>query len=187
MQQTEMVQTNTEEQAALAVLDLLKTVFHLKISRYHIKMVQVNNLFLVDEDKLEDTDRLLHTLIKEIKRRVPEVTGAEWLEANPSPDKLFAAATIVEMISKIGVQENEFVYEEFLDMVVSLLDVIFYGQKQRKRIHFSKYKALFELIRNEFKADVNGQPGQLEYKDKTIWFRSVSLVPKTDISITSNK
>lgn len=183
MQQTAMVAKPTEQQSAGAVLDLLRTVFHLKITRYHIKMVMENNLVGIDEDKMEDTDRVMLTLIREIKRKVPQVIGSEWLEADASSDKLFMAATLVEMVARIGVQEGDHYYEEFTDLVVSLLDEVFYAQNARKKLHFGKYKALFELIRTEIRADINRTndhyEGQIMFKDRAIWIRTTPQVTQS--------
>lgn len=186
-----MVANPTEQITAGAVVDALRTLFHLKICRYQIKMVQDNNLLGIDEDKMEDTDRLLKSLINELKRRVPAVTGAEWMQADVSPDKLFMAATAVEMIAKIGVEEGEHYYEEFASMLFSLFDEVFYHQKHRKKIHFSKYKSIFDLIRSELRADIEHEKGtsftgQFNYNsgNKSLWLRmSPVMVPSQIQSI----
>lgn len=183
MQQTAMVANAIEPQYDRVLLDLLRTVFHLKISRYHIAMTQEHNLWQVDNQLLINTDKYLEALIKDIKGRLPKSRkGAEWLELefSPSSDKLFMAATLVEMVARIGVQEGDHYYEEFTDLVVSLLDEVFYAQNARKKLHFGKYKALFELIRTEIRADINRTPehydGQMMFKDKAIWIRTTPQI-----------
>jgi hypothetical protein len=189
MKQTELaVQPAEQQYEEGTVLDLLRAIFHLKIARYHIKMIQENNPLGIDEDKMADTDRVLLTLIREIKKKTYVLQGYEWTDADQSvsPEKLFMISTIAEIIAKIGCKESNRYLEEFTDLVVSLLNEVFYYEQIRKRIFFGKYKALFKMIETELRADANHQAntpfeGQINYKDKSLWIKLPSFQSPSQI------
>jgi len=98
--------------------------------------------------------------------------GPKWLEKELGKEKLLDVATIIEIMIRIGTEEDDTVYEEFLGLLVENINSVFYAQKNRKNIWFPKYKALFKLIGDELKADTNKLPGQVWYRGGELWLRT---------------
>lgn len=161
------------------LVDRLRSLFHARITRRfltqshkdctgHMKMV------------IEKVDQSIEEYEKAVLSSIP-TSNAKWLENELEKDKLFDIAALTEITARIGTEEKDDIYEEFLGLLTDLIDNIFYCQKHRKNIHFGKYKALFKLIGDELKRDTNREPSQLWYRDGQLWMRSMVPEPKTEV------
>lgn len=161
--------------------DLLRMLFTSQISINYLEEIFVWEAApKVIKQNATVTVAALTALKESIKDNV-STRGNKWLDQELSKDKLRDIATIIEDMTKIGAEENEELYEEFLSLVVDLINAVFYAQTNRKNIHFSKYKALFNVIRDELHADTNRQPGQVWYRNGELWLRTSQPEQKTDI------
>ena len=107
---------------------------------------------------------------------MPRTKAAEqWMRKELAKDKLNDIAQIISLMARIGTEERPEIYEEFLNIVVDCLHAILYAQKQRKVLHFGKYRALFKMFADEVVADVNGVKGQVIFQNKTIYLRTAPV------------
>lgn len=102
---------------------------------------------------------------------VPEVIGKDFFRGHLSNAVLYDISLLIETMVRISKEEDRDFYIEFSQMIFKLVDDIFYSAKNRGHIKFSKYKAIFALIREELKADVDGVPGRIDYKDRELSIR----------------
>jgi hypothetical protein len=122
-------------------------------------------------DGIDDTVRAVRDFEKTVFSNTPRLE-AEWLEKEIQKDKLSDVARIIETTLRIGGEEKAEVYDEFLEMLLDSIDTVFYAQKNRKGIHFGKYRQLFKMFTEEVKFDVNKQKGRLLFQDGSIYFRT---------------
>lgn len=119
---------------------------------------------------LKQTTEAMDRFIREVRRTVGK-TGT-YLDHVPTRDKNLDSLNVLNLLNRIGMEENQAVYDEFLGLVVDLLDSVFYAQKHRRSIYFPKYKMLFQLVHEELRSDVNNQPGQLHYDKGELYLRT---------------
>jgi len=99
-------------------------------------------------------------------------SGPKWLEKELGKEKLLDVGAVIETMIRIGVEETDSIYEEFLSLLIECINSVFYAQENRKNIWFPKYKAMIKLIADELKADTNKQKGQLWLRDGELWLRT---------------
>lgn len=171
-----MVKTMTltlEPEVFHQMVDKLRLLFHARITRRSI--VQMH------KDSTGDMKQIVERMDESIERYEQAVletlprSNAKWLENELEKDKLFDVASLIELTARIGSEENTEKYDEFLALVVDLLENVFYAQKNRKNIHFGKYKALFKLIGDELRRDTNREASQLWFRDGKLWM--CAMVP----------
>lgn len=168
---------------AVQALDSLRVLLQLRITRhmlnelmsydkvpYNISVVPINEL----KGKLTLMER-------EIKEKVPPTTQGDWLEKDPGKEKYLDVVALTETLLRVGMEEKNNTYEEFLGLLTGCIDAVFYAQTHRKNIHFGKYKALFELIKNELHLDTHNLPCQVNYRNGELWIRTVPPIHKTEI------
>lgn len=78
-------------------------------------------------------------------------------------DKIHDIAVILDLLMGMGRGQKAEEYEEFLSMMLDLVKSITYAQIKGKNLHFGKYRALFTLIRDEMKFDVDELPSQFDF------------------------
>lgn len=111
------------------------------------------------------------------RKKIPNL----YLDKAIHQSKLFDIANLIDATARIGAEEGQSVYEEFMGLIVDTISAVFYSQKHRSKIRFSKYKALFKFITEEVKGDVNGDKPRLLYQDGELYIRASHLVNKPDI------
>lgn len=127
----------------------------------------------MNRNVLKQTADQLHRCVREVKRTtIPH--NPHYLDRNLKEPKILDIATVVDAMARIGLEESPDIYEEFLGLMVDCIDSVFYAQQNRKKMHFGKYRLLFESLSKEIKADVNGQPGQFFYNQhkKELYIRT---------------
>lgn len=172
MQEQILNQTLSLEAKELLNKDLLRVAFMSKITlNYLAEVLAYDNLqSSLSRDALVSQVGL-ENLITSIQT-VTSAKGNKWLEKELNKEKLYDIATLIELTARVGVEEGEENYEEFQSLIVDLLSAVYYAQQNRKNLHFSKYKALFQIIRNEVLADTNHIPGQVWYRNGELWLRT---------------
>jgi hypothetical protein len=165
----------TEKDKAVFTLDQCRAAFLSGVAGYFIKALldhpaQVPGM---NRGVLQQSVDQLNRCIREIRKNtLPH--EQTYLDQNLKPGKLQDIAAVIEVLSRIGIEEDQRAYEEFLGMILDLVDEVFYAQKNRRKIYFPKYKALFEIISKEIRSDVNDQPGQLLWQNKSLYIRTAA-------------
>lgn len=98
-----------------------------------------------------------------VKKNVEVTGGIDFFQGMLDDEVLYNLSLLIEAEVRIAAEENSAAYLEFCNMLNGLLDSVFFSQKNRQRISFSKYKALFKLISDELKADVENHHGKFTY------------------------
>jgi hypothetical protein len=149
----------------------------IKLVAEHPKYIPEMNLNVVHQT-LGQVERFK----REIHRTTHDKHEKVYFTKNLKPEKLLDMATIIDAMARIGVEEHQGIYDEFLGLVIDLLDSVFYAQKHRRKMHFGKYKALFALISGELKRDVNHQPGQVLFTNQgELFLRTAPPQTETEI------
>lgn len=128
-------------------------------------MVGISSLLLSDIDPaslpqefnrniLRQTTEQLGRFTREVIRTIPNTDS--YLSKSFKEAKMLDAVTLLDLIQRIGYEEKGDIYEEFLGLLVDVLDEVFYATKNRKNIHFAKYKLFFRFIAEELHNDVSG-------------------------------
>lgn len=117
------------------------------------------------EKKVLDSDRIEDK--KAVKKQLDKETT-------------YDIATVIDLMRVVREEEGSATYEEFMGLIVSLLNSVFYAQSRRKNIHFPKYKALFDMIAQELKQDTDRKPGLFRYENGNIWFCTKSIEHKLE-------
>lgn len=120
----------------------------------------------VNRNVVRQAKEQLERFVREIRRTVPP-HDETYLDKILKRDKLLDTGILIDACARIGVEEDERPYDEFFGMVIDCIDAIFYAQQNRRKMHFSKYRALFKLFEAEIRRDVNDQPGQIIYNKDT--------------------
>lgn len=151
-----MDQQPTETVIASINGDMLRTLLYMRVAELHM-----NELMLKSESSSIRTGiyRTLREFV-ELKRKILNKTDNQypWLRKEIDKDKLWDVGALIDLMFRIGDEENNEVYDEFLSLVVNCLNSVFYLQKNRNNIWFTKYKAMFRLFIDEANADANGLP-----------------------------
>ena len=180
MQQTE----SSIEQQAIYTAGLLRTVLQLNIGKQ--LLLQVPQSMMTAE--VYKAKSFLISAVDDFALEVNSVVEVDptfdFLVHMPSNDKVIDIARLLDTLIRIGAEEKTEVYNEFLGIIIDALVNTFYAQSHRKRIHFGKYKAIFSLIAEEIRRDVNKEPGLLWYKDQSIWFKAGTTDNEVKISGT---
>lgn len=167
-------------------LDVLRAVMHGRIFRNFLDML--NGLseipYGIDKASIKTMMNQVNQFTNKILDKVPPTT-AIWLEKEIGKNKMYDIASVTEVMLRIG-KENGHLYEDFLEMLTTCIDSIFYSQMKTKKLYFHKYKSLFELIANEMRLDVNGQPSQFLYMKGATWIRAASPISKQELLQNDN-
>jgi len=151
---------STELQSAIGVL---QAMLQLRIARTLTEDLLTDKQVpeSVNRNIIRQTLEAIDKLQREVNRTIPK--SIPYLENRLHRSKIIDIANVQEMMIRIGVEEKPDVYNEFMGLVVDLLDSVYYAQKHRKNIYLPKYKALFKMIADELKTDVNHERGQVQY------------------------
>lgn len=126
----------------------------------------------MNRNVIKDTGRMMDRMEREIRRTTHNQKLGTYLDRNLKQEKMLDMATLVDLTARIGGEENQEIYDEFLGLLVDCIDKIFYSQSNRRKMHFPKYRALFQLFANELKADVNHVPGQVFFNKGELFLRT---------------
>lgn len=110
---------------------------------------------------IRQTKQQLERFNREVIRTTPK--QGTYFDKNPSRDKQLTVANMIDLLARIGYEESSHTYDSVADIALNTLDSVYYFQKNRKTINFGKYRALFELIEKELKADLAGEHTSLIY------------------------
>jgi len=185
MSQTKDLAPQTVDKRSMYI-DMLRTAQFGDITKMFLVILQEYKSLPADFNRniLQQTIDQLSRFQREVKRCVPPPEEQIYLNGkSPKRDKLVDISTVIDMMVRIGKEEQKDTHEEFLGLLVDCLDSVFYSQINRHMMQrFGKYKALFKLIASEIKADVNGEPGQLLYTNKgELCMRMASPISKSQI------
>lgn len=173
-----MMTTTTEQQQNL--LDVLRAKLMVAVAADSIGELAESSQLPAGFNKnvAKQTQEQLQRFNRELIRTAPKC-NPNYLTKEPKVEQLNDVATLVELVHRIGAEENNNTYEEFLGIVIDSLWAVWYAQKNRKNLHFGKYKALFKMFADEVKADVNHTPGQVLFTQKgELFLRSSAPVHK---------
>lgn len=160
--------TLTEPKAAS---QLLRTLFQGRIMKGYINDLP-EELRINSQKLIGYIDLLEHRILEQVDPAL-----YPWLSKDP--DVKWDIAAVSDLMQKINIEEGQDMYEEFLGLLLKSLMSILYAQGQRKKIYFQKYKAIFQLLADELKADTDGQPGFFLYaaypghKEKELFVRAI--------------
>lgn len=178
--------TNTTQQQqdlAHLTLDQCRAAFMANIASYFIGAM-LDHPELPDKlnrNVLRQTVDQLNRCVRELRRSTAEHHHF-YLDRNVKRAKMLDLAIVIDCVARIGLEEGSDPYEEFLGLVLDCLDEVFYAQQNRRKMHFPKYKALFNLLIREIHADVNREPSQLLYThDKQLYMRTAPPEAPTQI------
>ena len=177
-----MTQTTTTEQQQ-NLLDVLRATLMAAVTAQSIGELAESKQLPAGFNKnvAKQTQEQLERFNRELIRTSPKTTP-NYLTKAPKVEQLNDIATLVELLHRINVEENQTVYEEFVGIVMDSLWSVFYAQTHRKNLHFGKYKALFKLFSDEVKSDVNHTPGQVLFTQKgELFLRTSAPVHKPNI------
>lgn len=163
---TKHTQHVTDTPAHVA-LDQCRVAFMAAITSNYLRL-------LMEHESLPNgmNRNILHQTLSQLERCIREVRRTaiphepHYLDRNLKHAKLMDLATAIDAMARIGIEENPEHYEEFFGLMIDCIDGVFYAQQNRKKLHFGKYKALFQLFSDEIKADINGEGGQLVYTNR---------------------
>lgn len=173
------VANKDEVKKELLNLDLLRTLFLCQIARSYLDQITEWEQTPIELKVLAKVS--INAISATQDELAKPATDLKWLTQTLQKDKLFDIATIVELMAKIGYEEKQEEYEEFVGMLTDCLSAILYAQEHRKKIFFPKYKALFELMASELRADTNLQPGQLWYRFGELFMRTAAPDHKSEM------
>lgn len=125
----------------------------------------------MNRNVIAQTRQQVERLDREILR-VTQGIDRIYLTKAIKQDKLFDIALVMDNMLRIGCEENPTIYEEFVTLLTGTFDAVFYSQKHRRNLHFGKYKALFNLIKDEIEADTNKQKSAVLYSQGELFIRS---------------
>ncbi len=151
-----------EQPEELLVQDLAMSTVLVRITKNFMEMLQ-------SSEKLSPT---LKTAAHRIKRETLEFERKAlmalqvthpYLRKEIEKDKVYDIAVVLDLLMSMGRNQKAEEYEEFLSMILDMIKVICYAQLKGKNLHFGKYKALINLLKDEMKFDVDGLPGQFDF------------------------
>lgn len=182
MQQLQEKQSSVVDKQFVHTMAMLRAAFQLNVGKH---------LLLVTDNKVmsEPIKRAKNTAINAIDDLVIRIHSihkqpdAAWLERNLGEEKTLDVARLIDTLTRIGEEETDEKYNEFLGICIDVIMAIFYAQENRRNLHFGKYKALFKLFTDEMQADISRQPGQLWFREGKIWLRTSQ--PDHPIKLTS--
>lgn len=160
---------------------MLQAVLMMNISREMIKDLSTSKELPegMNSNVLRQTLEQMDRFIREVRRTVGKTNT--YLDQVPQGDKVIDSLNVLDVLNRIGMEESQAIYDEFLGMVVDLLDSVFYAQKNRKSIYFNKYKAFFQLVSEELRSDVNHQRGQLHFHQGELFLRTTPAIHEPKI------
>ncbi len=79
-------------------------------------------------------------------------------------DTMMDAAALIELISEIGNDHDKQEYADMLNLITNSIQSIVYAQRNGKKLHVGKYKALTRLIADEIKRDTNREPSMVLFR-----------------------
>lgn len=180
MNQQISVQSETEQ---VLENDLLLCLLHMRVAKlFTISLMQYKER--VPDQVMTGCLRTIKEM-GDLERKILNATprNGNWLRSEIRKDKVFDIANTTEMILRLGKEEHAERYEEMLSLIIDCMDTVFYTQKNRGSIYFPKYRALFNLIINELKADVIGhEQGQVIYKNGEIFLRTAAPETPTQVA-----
>jgi len=107
-----------------------------------------------------------------IKQNTEEGTYP-WLEKDS--DIKWDIAAVADLMERIHIEEKQSVYDELLALLIQSLTAILYSRDNRKKIYFHKYKAIFQLIAEELKADTDRRSGTFLFDKGELYIRTNSV------------
>lgn len=154
--------------------DLLRTLLQVRISKMYMNSLVTEN----DTDIIPDTIRTGVTRVTreivELERKILNHTDNQfpWLRKEVEKAKLWDIARVNDLMIRIGHEEDQEVYEDFVGMLIECITSIFYSQKTRKKLHLGKYRALFKIFADEVIADSEHRQGQIMHCNGEIYLRT---------------
>ncbi len=114
-----------------------------------------------NQNILKQTMEQLARFNREVMRTTEK--NGTYLDKTPKREKLINIVTVVDLMARIGHEETPHIYDDLVDMIVGVIDSVFYAQKNRRNIHVGKFRLLIEMIEKELRADVDKVKTPLMY------------------------
>lgn len=164
--------------------DMLRTLLHIRVAKQYATELLSKN----PDANVSIKTGVFRTVreINELERKILNKTDNQfpWLRKEVEKDKLWDIGLIVDLITRIGHEESEERYEEFLGLLTDTISTVFYMQTNRSNINFEKYKALFKLITDEIKADTNDGIPNILFRKGELVMRLDRRVQEQEIKLT---
>lgn len=159
-----------------ANVDLLRTLLHLRIAHMYTDELILKNPNI--KESIQNGSYRVTRELEVLERKILNNTDNmfPWLRNDLDKSKLWDISRIIDLMMRIGNEEKDERYEEFMALFVDTFTTIFYSQTNRTNLYFSKYKAMFQLFINEVKADVEGTSKNFVFTNGSIY---LSLVKPT--------
>lgn len=168
MQQQTLKVPKREAVGTGVLIDLLRTQFMSRITMTFMDEILREGAPEEVQGKLSGAAIALHKFNEAVSRLMPK-HDATWLSKLPNSSVLYDMSLVIDLMAKVHTQSGQEQYSEFLQLIISSLQSVIYAQGKNKRIYFNKYKALFELVAKELKADTDRRPGQVLYENKQLY------------------
>lgn len=177
------MEQTTLEQPSTKNVDMLRTLLHLTVAEMYIEELLVKNPDIGSSIK-NGTQRTLRELVI-LKRKLLNKTDNQcpWMRNVVDKDKLWDVGALVDLMFRVGSEEEAEDYDEFLSLVMNCIKVVFYPHKNRRDIYFPKYKALFNLFIEEVQADVNKLPGRFVMQNNNFFIKMHKLNQPIQLNI----
>ena len=156
-----------------AVMDIKRTLFFSRIAQLNCTAVGKSEILDREyKELLQKTAQDLRHMDQKIRPRLPKEIG-EWLTVELNKEKVYDMANIMELMARVG-QTGDEEYDELLEMLTTFLDRTLYLQARKKKLNLPKYRAIFNFLTYELRAEANGGQTAVEYNDTTgLSFRMV--------------
>lgn len=116
----------------------------------------------------EFNERIMDQAVASVERFNREVIRTtnktnSYFDKTPKDDKLQDIATVVDIIARIGNEEDQSHYDDMLDIIVSTIDLVLYAKENRRTLHIGKVRALFRFVEKALIEDIKRKPSNVEY------------------------
>lgn len=152
-QLTESAELEIIRATQAANADLLRLLLHIRIAHLYTDELLMKNPNV--KDTLKNGSFKVIRELQDLERKILNNTDNSypWLRNELDTSKLWDISSVIDLMMRIGSEEKDERYEEFLALVINVLTTVFYAQGNRANLHFAKYKAMFQLFIEELKAD----------------------------------
>lgn len=173
MNKTEEQLRHEQEVNTRFTLDVKRAVVMTAIARYHLEAVTERKMLpkALSREILLPIQESMKSLENRVRGAYPKDRNL-YLDRSLKMDKLLDIGNIVDTMLRINGEENQEIYEEFLSMVIGVINEIFYAQSHRRKFHFSKYRAIFKFVTEEMRGDINKQPSRIYIRGEDLFFRA---------------
>lgn len=168
--------------------DLLRTIFFTNVQDAYLEVLKgYQGLDPEIQQALQDCVQSNQVLQETIMQKL-HPDSRTFFQRKLDQEIQLDIANFTELLCKIGTEQGQEQYEDFLGMVMDLLLTVFDTQSRKNNIYFGKYKALFQFMKEEVKRDQNHEPPHMNNtKEGGLFIRCTSGLPPQELPITTKK